>query len=72
MRFEAADVPVWTSGFSPPRGPVRGALGTDEAFRLPSPADVTAFREAFAEAAHTTHPSGASKPTGPARLPYET
>lgn len=60
VRFEAVDVPVWTSGFWPRRGPVRGALGAvgcfpqtpggDEEFPLPTPADVAAFREAFVEA----------------------
>ena len=60
VRFGAADVPVWTSGFWPRRGPVRGALGADgcfpqtpgrdEEFPLPTPDDVVAFRAAFTAA----------------------
>jgi alkanesulfonate monooxygenase SsuD/methylene tetrahydromethanopterin reductase-like flavin-dependent oxidoreductase (luciferase family) len=60
VRFPPAEVPIWTSGFWPRKGPVRGARGAsglfpqmrDEAddFRLPTPTEVRAIRAEFIEA----------------------
>ena len=59
VRFPPAEVPVWTSGFWPRKGPIRGARGADglfpqmrdesDDFRLPTPAEVRAIRAEFVQ-----------------------
>jgi alkanesulfonate monooxygenase SsuD/methylene tetrahydromethanopterin reductase-like flavin-dependent oxidoreductase (luciferase family) len=59
VRFPHTDVPVWTSGFWPRKGPVRGAHGAHglfpqirdetEDFRLPTPAELQSIRAEFVE-----------------------
>ncbi|MFC7621566.1 LLM class flavin-dependent oxidoreductase [Microlunatus sp. GCM10028923] len=60
VRFPPIDVPLWTSGFWPRRGPVRGALGADglfpqvrdesDDFRIPTPEELITIRADFERA----------------------
>ena len=60
VRFPPVEVPVWTSGFWPRKGPVRGAQGADglfpqirdeaDDFRLPTPSELRAIRADFLQA----------------------
>lgn len=60
VRFPPTDVPLWTSGFWPRRGSVRGARGADglfpqirdeaDDFRIPTPAELIKIREEFESA----------------------
>jgi alkanesulfonate monooxygenase SsuD/methylene tetrahydromethanopterin reductase-like flavin-dependent oxidoreductase (luciferase family) len=60
VRFTHTEVPIWTSGFWPRKGPVRGAQGADglfpqirdkaDDFRLPTLAEIRTIRDAFIQA----------------------
>jgi alkanesulfonate monooxygenase SsuD/methylene tetrahydromethanopterin reductase-like flavin-dependent oxidoreductase (luciferase family) len=60
VRFPPTTVPIWTSGFWPRKGPVRGAAGADglfpqirdaaDDFRIPTPAELITIRADFERA----------------------
>lgn len=60
VRFPPASVPIWTSGFWPRKGPVRGAQGADglfpqirdqaDDFRIPTPEELITIRADFERA----------------------
>ncbi len=60
VRFPPSTVPLWTSGFWPRKGPVRGAAGADglfpqirdsaDDFRIPTPAELITIRADFERA----------------------